>query len=74
MGTERFELRGETILLDQLLKATGLAASGGQAHTMATAGEVTVDGQPETRKRAKLHAGQVVCAGGRCVRLEAAGI
>ncbi|MBO4330039.1 MAG: RNA-binding S4 domain-containing protein [Rhodocyclaceae bacterium] len=69
MKTERFELRGEQIVLDQLLKAAGFADSGGQAHAMTVAGEVSVDGKTELRKRAKLRAGQVVCALGRCVRL-----
>ena len=72
METERFELRGEHITLDHLLKAAGFADSGGQAHAMTLAGEVSVDGKTELRKRAKLRAGQVVCAGGRCVRLFAA--
>jgi len=55
-----FTIRGEFIQLDQLLKATGLVQSGGAAHAATTAGEVTVDGQTETRKRAKLRAGQRV--------------
>jgi len=55
-----FVIRGEFIQLDQLLKATGLVHSGGAAHAATTAGEVTVDGQRETRKRAKLRAGQRV--------------
>lgn len=55
-----FELRGEFITLDRLLKATGLADSGGQARLMITEGMVQVDGQPESRKTAKLRPGQVV--------------
>lgn len=55
-----FELRGEFITLDRLLKATGLADSGGQARMMITEGMVQVDGQPESRKTAKLRPGQVV--------------
>jgi ribosome-associated protein len=55
-----FVIRGEFIQLDQLLKATGLVHSGGAAHAATTAGEVTVDGQRETRKRAKLRPGQRV--------------
>jgi len=64
-----FEIRGEFIQLDQLLKATGLVHSGGAAHAVTTAGEVTVDGQPETRKRAKLRPGQRVRFGGAEIRL-----
>lgn len=55
-----FELRGEFIPLDSLLKATGLADSGGRAKTMVSEGMVQVDGQPESRKTAKIRAGQVV--------------
>jgi trans-2,3-dihydro-3-hydroxyanthranilate isomerase len=55
-----FEVRGEYIQLDQLLKAAGLVASGGAAHAAVEAGHVSVDGRTETRKRAKLRAGQLV--------------
>lgn len=64
-------VRGDYIQLDQLLKATGLAESGGAAHAAIAAGTVKVDGQVETRKRAKLRPGQVVEFGGEQVRLEA---
>jgi len=55
-----FELRGEFIPLDSLLKATGLAESGGRARMMVVEGMVRVDGQPESRKTAKIRAGQTV--------------
>ncbi len=55
-----FELRGEYIELDKLLKATGLADSGGHARMMITEGLVRVDGQAESRKTAKIRAGQRV--------------
>jgi len=55
-----FTLRGEYIALDGLLKATGLAESGGRARMMITEGKVQVDGQDESRKTAKIRAGQVV--------------
>jgi ribosome-associated protein len=55
-----FILRGEIIQLDQLLKAANLVSSGGEAHAAVSAGRVKVDGVLETRKRAKLHAGQRV--------------
>lgn len=65
------ELRGDYIELDKLLKATGLADSGGQARALITAGEVTVDGQVELRKTAKMRAGQVVEFRGQRVRVTA---
>ena len=55
-----FAIRGDYIQLDQLLKATAAVSSGGAAHAAVTAGEVMVDGQVETRKRAKLRPGQRV--------------
>jgi ribosome-associated protein len=55
-----FLLRGDFITLDALLKATGLAESGGRAKAMVAAGLVQVDGQQELRKTCKLRAGQVV--------------
>lgn len=59
-----FSLRGEHIPLCDLLKLTGVADSGGQGKALAAAGEVKVDGQVETRKTAKIRAGQrVECRG-----------
>lgn len=57
---QRFVLRGEHIALDALLKATGLATSGGHAKLLIQDGQVRVDGAPETRRSAKLRAGQRV--------------
>lgn len=48
------------IELHNLLKVTGLCASGGEAKSRIAAGEVTVDGVVELRKRCKILAGQVV--------------
>ena len=69
MQTIPFELRGEFITLDRLLKATGLAMSGGGAKTMVAQGKVQVDGRDELRKTAKLRAGQVVSLAGTRIRL-----
>ena len=63
------ELRGEFIELDKLLKATGLADSGGQARALITAGEVKVNGQVELRKTAKMRPGQIVEFGDQQVRV-----
>lgn len=70
-----FTLEGgrDMIQLDQLLKATGLVHSGGAAHAAVEAGEVKVDGKPESRKRAKLHAGQKVSFAGVIIKLVEAG-
>lgn len=67
-----FVLRGEFIPLDALLKASGLADSGGAAKAMVAAGQVQVDGRAELRKTAKLRAGQVVAVAGVRVSVRAA--
>ncbi len=59
-----FELRGEYIELDKLLKATGLVESGGRARVLISEGKVQVNGQDELRKTAKIRAGQVVALHG----------
>ena len=64
-----FEIRGEYIQLDQLLKSTGLCHSGGFAHAEIEAGNVSVDGAVETRKRAKLRPGQRVEYAGEAIDL-----
>lgn len=69
--TISFAVRGDHIQLDQLLKACGLVDSGGAAHAAVEAGKVRVDGKPESRKRAKLRAGQRVSIGGEEVVLVA---
>ena len=57
---EPFALRGDHITLDALLKATGLAPSGGVAKLMVADGLVQVDGRDELRKTCKIRSGQVV--------------
>ena len=66
-----FPLRGEYITLDALLKATGLAGSGGAAKAMVADGLVQVDGRDELRKTCKIRAGQVVAVTGARVRVMA---
>jgi ribosome-associated protein len=65
-----FELRGQFITLDALLKATGLAPSGGVAKLMVADGLVRVNGQVELRKTCKVRAGQVVRLGDVQVRVQ----
>ena len=70
--SEDFELKGEFIPLDALLKTTGLASSGGEAKAMVAAGRIQVDGQLELRKRCKIRVGQVISTGGTSIRVVAA--
>lgn len=66
-----FALRGAHIPLDALLKATGLAGSGGAAKALVAAGQVQVDGQVERRKTCKIRPGQVVTLAGACITVAA---
>ena len=67
-----FELRGDVITLDRLLKAVGVSFSGGAAKQLIADGRVQVDGRDELRKTAQLRAGQVVAVHGTRIRLRAA--
>jgi ribosome-associated protein len=71
MQVIEFELRGDFITLDHLLKATGLAGSGGAAKALVASGAVQVDGRDELRKTCKLRVGQVISVTGTRVRVVA---
>ncbi len=71
MDTLEFKLRGEHVALCDLLKLTGIADSGGQGKLMIANGEVSVDGHTESRKTAKIRAGQIVASQGQAVRVVA---
>ena len=58
-----FQLRGEFVELNQLLKLAGVCDSGGAGKALVAEGLVSVDGQVESRKTAKIRAGQVVSLG-----------
>jgi len=58
-----FDLAGEFVELNQLLKLAGLCDSGGAGKNMVASGVVKVDGKKELRKTAKIRAGQVVLVG-----------
>ncbi len=58
-----FHLRGEFIELCNLLKLAGVCDSGGAGKALVAEGAVSVDGQIESRKTAKIRAGQVVMVG-----------
>lgn len=72
MNRVDFELRGDFITLDALLKATGAAGSGGAAKTLVAEGKVQVNGQQELRKTCKIRAGQVVQVAGMRIHVAAA--
>ena len=60
-----FALREEDtfIPLIALLKATGVVDTGSEAQEVVTAGMVLRNGEVETRKRAKITAGEVIVFG-----------
>ncbi len=60
MKKEEFELEGEFIELNQLLKLAGACNSGGEGKMLVASGIVKVDGEQELRKTCKIRAGSVV--------------
>ena len=55
-----FELQGEFIPLIQLLKATNLVQTGGEAQIVVSEGLVKYNGKVDYRKRLKVKRGDVV--------------
>ena len=57
-------IRDEYIELYKLIKLADLAASGGEAKYMISEGMVSVNGEPDTRKRRKTKVGEKVQCNG----------
>jgi len=68
-----FELEGEYVELNQLLKLCGVVDSGGAGKALVASGAVRVDGAVELRKTCKIRAGQVVEIEGTRIRVTAGG-
>ena len=62
-------IRDESIRLGQFLKLANLVDDGAAAKTVLGAGEVTVNGEPESRRGRQLAQGDVVTLGGQAVRV-----
>jgi ribosome-associated protein len=61
-----FSLTKDFIELNQLLKLSGLCASGGAGKALVAAGGISVDGAIELRRTCKIRAGQIIrCEGVR---------
>lgn len=60
-----FKLQGPYIELLQLLKATGIAQTGGHAKMIVDDQEVIRNGEVETRRRAKIIVGDIIEIGGQ---------
>ncbi len=67
-----FELDRDFVELNQLLKLAGLCDSGGAGKQLVASGAVRVDGALESRKTAKIRAGQAVRIGDVEIRVVAA--
>jgi ribosome-associated protein len=55
-----FKVTGDYIQMIQLLKATHLVSTGGEAQILVAQGQVTYNGQVDYRKRLKVKPGDVV--------------
>jgi ribosome-associated protein len=64
-----FELEGDYIELNQLLKLVGLCDSGGIGKQIVASGVVRVDGVQELRKTAKIRSGQDVQIGDAIIQV-----
>jgi len=56
----KFKVEGDHIPLIQLLKATNLVQTGGEAQIVVTEGEVKYNGTTDYRKRLKVRQGDIV--------------
>ncbi|MGZ8289335.1 MAG: RNA-binding S4 domain-containing protein [Telluria sp.] len=70
MQNVTFDLEGEFVELNQLLKLAGLCDSGGAGKNMVASGVVSVDGKKELRKTAKIRTGQTVGVGDVRIRVK----
>jgi ribosome-associated protein len=69
MQTIAFNLNGDYVELNQLLKLAGICDSGGAGKMIVASGDVQVDGKTELRKTCKVRAGQVVTVGDVTIRV-----
>lgn len=65
-------IRDEAIRLGQLLKLAGLVDDGAQARMMVEAGQVSVDGEVETRRGRQVRPGSLVELAGQRLRVTSA--
>ncbi|HWC22761.1 MAG TPA: RNA-binding S4 domain-containing protein [Flexivirga sp.] len=65
------EIRDDSIRLGQLLKLASLVDDGAMAREVINSGEVTVNGEVETRRGRQVRPGDVVSFAGQAVRVAA---
>jgi len=64
MAEQKIAISSDYITLDAFLKWAGVVDTGGQAKTVVLSGQVTVNGETETRRGRKLRAGDRVTVAG----------
>jgi len=64
------ELESEFVELYKILKFEGLTDSGGMAKQMIADGQVSVNGEIETRKRKKIIAGDKIVFSGQAIEVK----
>ena len=64
-----FELTEDYIELIKLLKVLQIAENGAMAKTLVENGEVVSNGEPESRKRAKIRKGEVIKVLGQTIKV-----
>jgi ribosome-associated protein len=69
MKTHEFELKSEYIELIKLLKALGIADTGGTAKAIVQAGDVKVNNVIEQRLRCKLYESYVIEIGDTIIKI-----
>jgi ribosome-associated protein len=62
---------GDMIRLGQFLKLADLSDTGGEGKVLIASGDVTVNGEVDTRRGRQLHPGDVVTVLGRTARVSA---
>ena len=67
---EELKIKDEFIKLGQALKAAGLVESGVEAKEVIQDGQVSVNGEIDTRRGRKLYSGDVVSFGGEEIKIE----
>ena len=66
------DITKEPVELFKILKFEGIVASGGQAKLVIDDGQVTVNGEVETRKRRKIMGGDIITFGDEELRIRLA--
>ncbi|MCT4594654.1 MAG: S4 domain-containing protein YaaA [Anaeromicrobium sp.] len=66
---EKIQINGEFIQLDKLLKLAAVVQTGGHAKFLITSGEVTVNGEVETRRGKKIYKGDKVQVEGESIEV-----